>query len=592
MTADEIINAAKIPVDNKSPEKLLSADEILQAYGLNKQKPSFIEQAKNATYGFAGRGHEMATAINPFSTEEDLAKRAAEKKWIDTHSGAGVGSMAADIIAGIPASIAAPEVAGSVLGSGALGVIQNFATTPGTYKERSGSGIAGGAGGLFGGFAGKVIPYAANLAKRSVQPFTDEGKKDILARLLQRVSGQEHLSADDIATRLESAKSLVPGSDPTAGEVAGSGGIAAAQRWAEQADPSNYAYRRMQNANAREAAIKDIAGDPLKRDAAIANREAWAGPYYEQAKQRNVDVDNELLQLLQRPSMGKALSGAESIAAEQGSPISQQMKQQIMSGAPGWQISGEALHHLKIGIDKLLKDPANPLDAETQRAIQGTRGAFESWREKNIPEYAIGQKLYKGFSRPINQMEIGQELYNKVKPALTEHEEFLTRETAQQFANALRNSGKTVKSATGKNYLDYDKVMTPGQKKMINNVAEDLARKATGDELGRGVGSNTFQNFAMQDLGEAAGMVPSALAGIISRIPIVGGGVKSGVQFATKGAEDEMRTILAQTLLDPKKTAELLRRVERTRTYPKQINAIPGIMGASTAVELYRGTNE
>jgi hypothetical protein len=348
----------------------------------------------------------------------------------------------------------------------------------------------------------------------------------------------------------------------------------------------------MQNANAREAAIKEIAGDPVKMDAAIANREAWAGPYYEQAKQRNIGVDNELLQLLQRPSMSKALSGAESIAEEQGAPISQQMKQQIMGGIPGGQISGEALHHLKIGMDKLLKDPANPLDAETQRAIQGTRGQFEAWREKNIPEYAVGQKLYKGFSRPINQMEIGQELYNKVKPALTDHGEFLTRETAQQFANALRNTGKTVKSATGKGYLDYEKVMNPRQKDMINNVAADLARKATGDELGRGVGSNTFQNFAMQDLGEAAGMVPSALAGLIARIPLVGGGIKAGAQFATKGAEDEMRTILAQTLLDPKKTAELLRRVEKTNRYPRSLNAIPGIMGASTAVSQYRGSNE
>jgi len=195
----------------------------------------------NAIYGLAGRGHEMATALNPFSTDEDLAKRAAEKKWIDTHSGAGVGSMAADVIAGIPAAIAAPEVAGSILGGGALGAIQNFATTPGSYNERSGSGVAGGIGGVLGGIAGKVIPYAANLAKRSVQPFTDEGKKDILARLLQRVSGQEHLSTDDIATRLESAKNIVHGSEPTEGEIARKGCFSPGQRWARQGDTVNYA---------------------------------------------------------------------------------------------------------------------------------------------------------------------------------------------------------------------------------------------------------------------------------------------------------------------------------------------------------------
>jgi len=80
MTADEIINAAKIPVDNKPAEKLLSADEILQAYGLNEHVASTWSDVpgkalSNIPKDLASVGQSyIDMASNPVETAKGLGK--------------------------------------------------------------------------------------------------------------------------------------------------------------------------------------------------------------------------------------------------------------------------------------------------------------------------------------------------------------------------------------------------------------------------------------------------------------------------------------------------------------------------------------
>jgi hypothetical protein len=131
--------------------------------------------------------------------------------------------------------------------------------------------------------------------------------------------------------------------------------------------------------------------------------------------------------------------------------------------------------------------------------------------------------------------------------------------------------------------------MTPDQMSTLQAVAQDLARKANAQDLGRGVGSNTFQNFAMNSLAESSGM-PSAVGGLFNMIPGVGTAVnvaKAAGGALYKSKDEVMKQRMAQMLLNPQETAGLMElalaqpgKVAQLLRNPR-LQALPGIMGAS-----------
>jgi hypothetical protein len=520
--------------------------------------------------GVGGNVLKAQGALVPrFLDPQDQFKTESDKGLNDATGAAGTaGKIVGDVI---KYSMVPAGVLKNTIGSAGVGAL----TAGGGLENRLNEGALSGAGGLVGSVAGKAIPYVYQAGKAIAQPFYNEGRKDIVSNFLKNIIGNTSNRPNrlnEVIQSLDNAHPLVPGSMPTAAEIASNGGLSAAQRWAAQANSSEYAYRNTANANARSAAIQSIAKDKSAIDAALEHRRVNTEPLYEAAKNKTVPIDNELLSLLHRPSVGKALSKAEEIAAESGAPISQQMKQSILTGQQQGFISGEALHHLKIGLDSLLKDPKNPLQGEEKRALQGTIKKFETWRENNIPEYMLAQNKYKELSQSINQMQIAQELYNSAKPALTDFGDNLTRETGNTYAQALRESARVVKKSTGKDYLTLENTMNPEQLRLLGSVANDFNRKIGADELGRGIGSNTFQNIAMQNMAEKSGILPTLITKGITRVPVVGGILAGGERALLNGPETEMKTLLADTLLDPKKTAELLKRTQNISNVEKLLS--------------------
>ena len=561
------------------------SDEGLSVLSSPATKPQMSDEnaLMQAVRGFSQRGKEAAvglaelTGLVPESVSQNVR---AEREWVKQRPMAQIGSTAADIAMTAPVALANPALASTVSGGALLGAGYGYGTTPGNVNERVLSGTKEMAGGAAGGAIGKAIPYAGTVINRMTAPFREGGREEILARLLKSSIGD---NAPSVATRLEESSQLVKGSLPTAAEAGQSGGLSAIQRWAEQANPEQYAFRSAQNAAARKSALNKIAGNEMAMEVAKNIRRAETSPLYEAAKSEFVPVDTELRALLKRPSMSKALGYAEDIAAEQGTPISQAMKEQILAGDETGQISGEALHWLKIGLDAMKNDPKNPLTKVQQNALGGTIDAFENWRGVNMPTYAEAQEAYAKLSKPVSQMQIGRELEKKLTPALAEGTA-LTRENANQFAQALREGDITARKATGFKGATLENTMTPEQLNVLQNIQSDLARKASAQELGRGVGSNTFQNIAMQDLAQAAGYPGAMLARGVNRIPLIGELLTDVAEAGVKGKEQIMKNQLADILLDPKKTAELLRKPEGRAALifaNKQLGILPGVAGAS-----------
>ena len=131
--------------------------------------------------------------------------------------------------------------------------------------------------------------------------------------------------------------------------------------------------------------------------------------------------------------------------------------------------------------------------------------------------------------------------------------------------------------------------MTPDQMDTLNAVAQDLARKANAQDLGRGVGSNTHQNFSMNSLAAESG-VPSAVGGFLQHLPVVGqtiGMAKAIGNTVYKSKDEVMRARLAEMLLNPQETAGVLELAMQQPGKWKQLlsspalQAAPGILGMS-----------
>lgn len=541
--------------------------------------PSSIGAAERFLKGASAQGYKgmmgakkLVVGLSP-EEEQSLAGQA---EWVkQAGMPARIGEIASE------AAMLSPSLA--ISGAGVLPAMQRAYSSgglsalyePGGTYEREKSGALGAVGSL----AGEAIPYAAGTITRAIEPLTEGGKQNIIARSLQRVVGE---NAPSVASQLESVRSGVPGVQYTASEAAPqSGGLAAMQRWAEQANPEAYFQRRAENVGARKMAMQQIAGSETEKAAALGAREQITKPLYEEAMQMSVPVDDTLRELFKRPSMRNALNEAKAIAAEIGEPIPADLEKAILSGEIPADISGQGLHWIKIGLDALRDNPAAPIGKAQQRALKGTVDAFEQWRGANIPKYAEAQAAFKELSKPIARQTVGQSLYEKLNPALSDFGP-MTRERAESFAGALRDADVTAQRALGFKGARFEDVMKPEDQSLYSSIASDLTRQAESAGAGRGIGSNTFQNLAMQNLTERAGF-PGTLIGKATHLP--------GIDYVYNRAEQAMQRELSDILLDPKKAAKMLRRQPGTllRLLEADYANAPGsVLGASIGSSLNR----
>ena len=197
------------------------------------------------------------------------------------------------------------------------------------------------------------------------------------------------------------------------------------------------------------------------------------------------------------------------------------------------------------GIKDILATTENPL---LKRELLTVKRALENQLSKAEPSFRQAEQNFAQLSQPINQMQIGQDLLNKMQPALSDFGA-LGSETAAKYAQALRNADQTAKTATGFKGATLERTMTPEQIGILNSVAEDLARKSNAQNLGRGVGSDTFQKLSMANMAQQAGL-PMGLI----ELP----GVGRAMNWVYKNSDEKMQEALAKVLLDPQATARLI----------------------------------
>lgn len=500
---------------------------------------------------FAG-GDEAAKLKAQVEEENRLYKPLQEARQFATGIGEALPSMA------IPAGGAS-----TLLGNAARMAVGG--ALPGLLEY--GSAGERGARGAAGAVAGALMPVAGaalKTAKSFVEPLYNAGRQTIAGRTLNRVAGD---SADTIAQRMAGAQPLVPGSLPTAGQVAESGGIAALERAAASSNPEAYTQRAMEQSSARLNALRGIAGDEASMAAAQANRQAAKQAAYAQADVGVAPLDDFFAGLVQRPQFAEAVQRAQELARNKG------LADIFFRNDQGQPVAliGQGAHFIKKALDEAGEFGSKSYTGKAAAgAANDTNTLFQQWLDKSIPEYAAGKAAYAAKSVPINQMQVGQSLLDAVSPALADYGA-LGRETAATYARALRNADVTAAKATGFPGTKMANVMTPQQMSTIENVAKDLARKANAQDLGRGVGSDTFQKLAMQNIAEQSGM-PRLMGGLLG-LP----GVSRATQWAYRDTDEKVQRLLADALLNPQRAAELMRNAA-----PKDRALLQRLLGQST----------
>jgi hypothetical protein len=478
----------------------------------------------------------------------------------------------------------ANTMAGATAVGAGLGLLQPSASTGETLTNVAGGGALGPAG-LAVGRGGAAL-YRGG--KAIVEPFTKGGQERIASRTLQAFAGgsKEATKAiqnidDAMLGNYLGIKPFPEGVMPTTAELANNPGLAQLERTLKNNPEYLTAMtdRSTANKDAMLSAVDEVAGSDWQMAGAKSVREARTNSLYDEANKVTVSADDKLRELLDRPSMKAAWSRASQLAQEKGQPfvvgkdIPEKVTESrildahgkpassIVTPAQSAKYSGRSLHYLKMAMDDLADNPqASGIGGNEVRALNATKHELVDWIGKNIPKYDQARKTYAGLSRPINQMEIGTALRNKLQPALADFGAG-SRTRAAAYAEALRSGDDFASQTLGRSNSKMSQVMEPEQLSKLHMVAEQLGRRANADELGKAIGSNTGQNMVSQNilrqllgpLGLPESTIQRAAESTLLQ------SVMRPAQFAGQLGEERVMQTLAKAALDPKVAKEMLR---------------------------------
>jgi hypothetical protein len=324
-------------------------------------------------------------------------------------------------------------------------------------------------------------------------------------------------------------------------------------------------------------ALQSIGGNDADLQLAEHMRSMLASPLYKDAGGAQVPADDALKSLLGRPFLKDAWSRAQTLAENAGDKLvtgkdipEHVVNSKILNSSGDTfattvpeqvqNYSGKALQYLKMSLNDMLSTaPQQGIGSHEQGALKSTLGSLNDWTMANIPQLRAADRAFSELSQPINQMQIGRALSDKLIPALGDFGNN-TRLTAGSYANALRNSDKLAATATNFPAATLENTLRPDQLRTVMQVGQQLARRANADELGRAVGSNTGQNLASQNvlrsfLGPLG--LPQGMADMAARSAI-GQTVMRPIQWALSAGEPGVQNVLAEAALNPDLARQLL----------------------------------
>ena len=254
-------------------------------------------------------------------------------------------------------------------------------------------------------------------------------------------------------------------------------------------------------------------------------------------------VKGEITNLKKSPSVIEATKKAEQWALDEGRRLD---ANSVVRG----------LHYTKQALDDAIEG-AKPQEAMRLKGLK-TRitGLLDRLTDG---EYSQASSVYAELSKPINQMQVGQELLKRTQPnPYLRGTEVGIRPDA--FGRAMGQPDQVARAATGYGKASMERTMTPEQQATLRELGRQFAGRSFADAAGRAAGSNTAQNLVSENYmrqlmgpmglpqGWAEGAARSTLAKTLLR----------PVQWATRLGEEQVMPKLADILADPARAASMM----------------------------------
>jgi len=400
--------------------------------------------------------------------------------------------------------------------------------------------------------AAAAVGKVANTAGALLRPFTASGQERIVGNVLRE------FATDPAAARaaLQRTQQIVPGSAPTAATASGDAGIAAVTRSMEGASPSfaaEMAARQTAQNQARTAALEGIAGNTGKLDLAKQARNAATGPMREEALNAAGKVPAQ--GILQRID---DLITDPNNAGQLSQQALSQFRSRIANFSKDGAIDARALYAIRKDINdvlggKLQGEAGNLRYASSQ--LSGVKGFIDDaidQASRSMPANAIGPTTrgapnWKGYlqkyadeSIPINQMEKLEEVLKSIQTGTVDSQGGAII-SAAKLNNILKNQGS-----------ELGKKLSTSQLQVLRNIQADLNASQIAANVGKAGRSDTFQNFAQNQLLESS--LGRSIGGSTAASSTLG----RLLQLPYGTANKQIQERLGNSLLNPQEAASLL----------------------------------
>lgn len=427
---------------------------------------------------------------------------------------------------------AAPGLA-SAVASGGFRLGGAPATTGMEVAKNAATRIAGGAinGGVSAGLLnpedvgtgaaiGAVMPVAARTGaelgmgvKAALwDPIVNQSQ--IIAGVLQRAVGSQN--APNVISNLGKAAST-PGVKFSAGESSMDPAIAAIEDALRAVNPGGALNRNaVTNRGALADTMRGIAQDDAALTAAKEARKLASKPLYDSAldpanqQQLTPWVKGQITQLLKRPSINSASKDAQIAAMERGEK-------------PTAEGSLQALHDVKQSLDDAISQARREgLDFKVS-TLMGTKEKLMSVMDHLSPDYRAANNMFASMSQPINKMQVGKLLSEKLIPSTSG--DIPATLNAAQLATALRNPDQVARLATKFPGATLENTLG-NSLPTVRGVSDDASRIAEAMKLGNGYGSPTARRNAVsgyigQHIAEQSPTISRIISGL-GGLPVMG----------------------------------------------------------------------
>jgi hypothetical protein len=419
------------------------------------------------------------------------------------------------------------QVAASGAGAGGSEIAQESGADPmGQMLAGLGAGVGLPTAAAFSGAGARA---GGRLMGGLVAPMTEEGRKNIAARILQQSASNPQTAAENLRT----APRYVSGVSPLTAELASDSGISGLSKNLRNQNPAVFADAEAANDAARQAALQKSFGNATDLQMAEQARDDITTPL------RNAVFADA------KPVNVKPITQAADSILKNGSG-----KREGVSKAMTWvkgQLSGESnperIYAVRQDLNDIIagkmKDPEKASYQLAAKELIAVRGVLDHQIEKAAPGFTNYLKEYADRSTAIGAMKTGQEIIGGAVNPMTE------RLSPASFSRQVANRGEDI---AGMGAIGSD---------AISRVNADLKRSVAPSASMRTAGSDTLQNMVGSDmLRNMMGHVPG---GITTRL------ASRAASLLYTPFEQQTRGLLAQSMIDPKLAEGLLARELKKR---------------------------